>query len=54
MNFSHEFLLFCMVLACYNLETIWFVQLVVYPLFANILFSQKLDRKSIRPITSSI
>lgn len=36
MNFSHGFLLLCAVLACYNLGTIWFVQLVVYPLFAKV------------------
>jgi hypothetical protein len=36
MNFSHEFLLFCTALACYNLGTIWFCQLVVYPLFAKV------------------
>jgi hypothetical protein len=36
MNFPHEFLLFCTILACYNLGTIWFAQLVVYPLFAKV------------------
>ncbi|WP_088889238.1 hypothetical protein [Leptolyngbya ohadii] len=36
MNFSHGFLLFCTMLACYNLGTIWFAQLVVYPLFAKV------------------
>lgn len=36
MDFSHSFLLFYTVLICYNLGTIWFVQLVVYPLFAKV------------------
>jgi hypothetical protein len=36
MNFSHGFLLVCAVLACYNLGTIWFCQLVIYPLFAKV------------------
>lgn len=36
MNFSHAFLLLCAVLACYNLGTIWFAQLVIYPLFAKV------------------
>jgi hypothetical protein len=36
MDFSHGFLLFYTVLICYNLGTIWFVQLVVYPLFAKV------------------
>lgn len=36
MSFSHGSLLFCTILACYNLGVIWFVQLVVYPLFAKV------------------
>jgi hypothetical protein len=36
MNFSHELLIFCTALACYNLGVIWFVQLVIYPLFAKV------------------
>jgi hypothetical protein len=36
MNFSHGLLLFGVVLACYNLGTIWFCQLVIYPLFAKV------------------
>lgn len=36
MTFSHAFLLFCTVLVCYNLGTIWVAQLVVYPLFAKV------------------
>jgi hypothetical protein len=36
MDFSHWFLLFCTLLGFYNLGNIWFVQLVVYPLFAKV------------------
>lgn len=36
MNFSHSFLLLCVVVACYNLGTIWFCQIVVYPLFTKV------------------
>ena len=36
MDFSHVFLLFYTVLICYDLGTIWFAQLVVYPLFAQV------------------
>lgn len=36
MNFSHSFLLLCTIVACYNLGTIWFAQLVIYPLFAKV------------------
>ncbi|MBW4464562.1 MAG: hypothetical protein KME07_03855 [Pegethrix bostrychoides GSE-TBD4-15B] len=36
MEFSHKFLLLCTIVACYNLGTIWFVQIVVYPLFAKV------------------
>lgn len=36
MDFLHWFLLFYTVLVCYNLGTIWFAQLVVCPLFAQV------------------
>ncbi len=36
MDFSHWFLLVCTLLVLYNLGVIWFVQLVVYPLFAKV------------------
>jgi hypothetical protein len=36
MDFSHWFLLFCTLLGFYNLGNIWFVQLVVYPLFVKV------------------
>lgn len=36
MDFSHRFLLVCTLLILYNLGVIWFVQLVVYPLFAKV------------------
>lgn len=36
MSFLHGFLLFCVVLACYNLGLIWFAQLVIYPLFSKV------------------
>lgn len=36
MDFSHWFLLFYTALIFYNLGVIWFVQLVVYPLFAQV------------------
>lgn len=36
MDFSHGLLLFYTILICYNLGTIWFVQIVVYPLFAKV------------------
>jgi hypothetical protein len=36
MNFSHWFLLLYAVLIFYNLGVIWFVQIVVYPLFAQV------------------
>jgi hypothetical protein len=36
MDFSHGFLLLCTLLGFYNLGTIWFAQLVVYPLFAKV------------------
>lgn len=36
MDFSHWFLLFCTLLGFYNLGNIWFVQLVVYPLFIKV------------------
>jgi len=36
MDFSHELLLFYTILICYNLGVIWFVQIVVYPLFAKV------------------
>ena len=36
MDFSHWFLLFYTVLICYNLGIVWFVQIVVYPLFAQV------------------
>jgi hypothetical protein len=36
MDFSHWFLLFCTLLGFYILGVTWFVQLVVYPLFAKV------------------
>jgi hypothetical protein len=36
MDFSHWFLLFWTVVVLYNLGAIWFVQLVVYPLFGKV------------------
>jgi hypothetical protein len=36
MDFSHSFLLFCTLVVFYNFGGIWFVQLVVYPLFAKV------------------
>jgi hypothetical protein len=36
MDFSHSFLLFCTVVVFYNFGGIWFVQRVVYPLFAKV------------------
>ncbi|NJL54441.1 hypothetical protein HC928_04045 [bacterium] len=36
MDFSHGLLLFYTILICYNLGAIWFVQIVVYPLFAKV------------------
>ncbi len=36
MDLPHGFLLFCTLLACYNLGIVWFVQLVVYPLFGQV------------------
>ncbi|KAM3107846.1 hypothetical protein [Phormidesmis sp. 146-33] len=36
MDFSHSLLLFCTLLTFYVLGVIWFVQLVVYPLFARV------------------
>ncbi|HEY9846679.1 MAG TPA: hypothetical protein V6D03_10835 [Candidatus Caenarcaniphilales bacterium] len=36
MDFSHLFLLFCTLLGFYILGVTWFVQLVVYPLFAKV------------------
>lgn len=36
MDFSHWFLLVCTLLVFYGLGVIWFVQLVVYPLFAKV------------------
>ncbi|MGF1566672.1 MAG: hypothetical protein ACFCVD_01115 [Nodosilinea sp.] len=36
MDFPHGFLLFYAILASYNLGLIWFVQIVVYPLFAKV------------------
>ncbi|MBD2072043.1 hypothetical protein H6F93_31740 [Leptolyngbya sp. FACHB-671] len=36
MDFSHWLLLFCTLLAFYNLGIIWFGQIVVYPLFAKV------------------
>jgi hypothetical protein len=36
MNFSHWFLLFYTMLVCYSLGVVWFVQIVVYPLFAKV------------------
>jgi hypothetical protein len=36
MDFSHWFLLFCTLLGFYNLGVTWFVQIVVYPLFAKV------------------
>jgi hypothetical protein len=36
MDFSHSFLFFCTVVAFYNFGGIWFVQRVVYPLFAKV------------------
>lgn len=36
MDFTHWFLLFYTALVCYNLGVIWFVQLVVYLLFAKV------------------
>jgi hypothetical protein len=36
MDFSHWFLLFWTVVVLYNFGAIWFVQLVVYPLFGKV------------------
>src|SRR5918997_7026924 len=36
MDFSHWFLLFWTALIFYNVGTIWFVQIVVYPLFGKV------------------
>ncbi len=36
MDFSHWFLLVFTLLVLYNLGVIWFVQLVVYPLFTKV------------------
>jgi hypothetical protein len=36
MSFSHSLLLFALCLQFYNVGTIWFCQLVVYPLFAKV------------------
>lgn len=36
MDFSHSFLLVCTLVVFYNFGGIWFVQLVVYPLFAKV------------------
>lgn len=36
MDFAHWFLLFCTLLVFYVFGEIWFVQLIVYPLFAKV------------------
>lgn len=43
MDFSHRFLLVCTLLVLYNLGGIWFVQLVVYPLFAKVGSDEYVD-----------
>jgi hypothetical protein len=36
MDFGHSVLLFALFIQVYNLATIWFVQIVVYPLFGKV------------------